>query len=277
MRHHLKKILSTLVLIYLISISSLASQSNPSPNAIDFKQYQIIHRAKIDFISDNLSGITYNKDTDSLFAVINNPEKIVELNKKGQLLRVITLVNFIDTEGIHFAITQERERNVTLVDIYDHTSILDAKNFKQFNLNNSSDSNSGLEGIAWSPKTGLFLANEHSPSEIVHLPHALMIGMPESAKHYGDILPKYYRELPVDDISGLHFAQDSQQLLVLSDESRRLLAINFSGEIQSQFDFNLGFFGLNREIEQPEGVTMDNNGQIYIVGEPNILLVMARK
>jgi uncharacterized protein YjiK len=99
--------------------------------------------------------------------------------------------------------------------------------------------------------------------------------MAQNAKHYGHILPRYYKNLPLNDISGLHFAEQTQQLLVLSDESRQLLSLDDDGTIQSQFDFDPWLFGIGRVIEQPEGVTMDKQGHIYIVGEPNIFLVMA--
>jgi uncharacterized protein YjiK len=269
------------MLISAISISSLASQSPVSTAAIDFTRYQISHHKVIDLVLDNLSGVTYNSDSDSLFAVINNPEKIIELDKRGHVLRTISLDNFSDTEGItyigdqQFAITQERDRNVTLVDIDATTASLDARNFKQFSLNSILKTNAGLEGIAWSSQKGLFLANEHSPSEIIHLPHALISGMPNAAMHYGDIMPKYYSDLPLEDISGLHFVEQSQQLLVLSHESRELLAIDFAGRIHSRFDLDPSFFGFNRQVEQPEGVTMDDQGLVYIVGEPNILLVLS--
>jgi uncharacterized protein YjiK len=145
---------------------------------IDLNDYQITHHQTVEMINHNLSGITYSNDSDSLFAVINNPEQVVELDKKGQLLRRIKLINFIDTEGItylgqqQFAITQERQRSVTIVDITQDTQSLNADDYKQFSLKSSNGDNLGLEGIAWAPNLGLFVANEKSPAEVIHIPPA---------------------------------------------------------------------------------------------------------
>lgn len=270
-----------MVAISALSINSLASQSPVFSSDFHFEHYQVVSNKTLDSVSDNLSGITYNRDTDSLFAVINNPEQIVELDKAGRVKRHIALNDFVDTEGItylgqgYFAITQERQRSVSVVKITSESDTLALKDAEQFNLNTPVDNNAGLEGIAWSPYSGLFVANEHSPSEIIHLPPTLISGLGYDAQNHGNIMPKFFKDLPLSDISGLHFAEQAEQLLVLSDESRQLLAIDSQGTIHSAFNLDPGWFGFNRHLEQPEGVTMDDEGIIYVVGEPNQLVVLA--
>lgn len=267
--------------ISALSITSLASHSDPEFTGINFSQYKVSFQKTLTTVTDNLSGITYSSDTDSLFAIINNPEQIVELDKQGKILRQIPLTGFVDTEGItylgqrHFALMQERQRSVSVVEITSLTRTIDVSGAKQFNLKPAVDNNAGLEGIAWSAQSGLFVANEHSPSEIIHLPSTLISGLGPHATDHGNIMPRFLDNLPLDDISGLHFTEQAEQLLVLSDESRELLAIDADGTIHSQFDLSPGWFGFNPYLEQPEGVTMDNHGLIYIVGEPNNLLVLA--
>jgi len=275
-------LIALVLIMSLISLTSIASQTEQlSKQNLDLGQYQVVHQQTLDFIDDNLSGITYSRDTDTLFAIINNPEQIVELDKNGQLLRRMKLHGFIDTEGItyigqqQFAISQERQRSVSIVNITGETQALNAQDYKQFSLSSQSQNNLGLEGIAWAPDVGLFVSNEKSPSEVIRIPMALFTGIQQQTKDYGDIMPKYYKNLPVTDISGLHFYKQTQQLFVLSDESRQLLLINDDGEIQSQFNFDPWLFGIGRDVEQPEGITMDEQGHIYIVGEPNVLLVMS--
>ena len=180
--------------ISALSITSLASQSDPKRTGINFSQYQVSFQKTLTTVPDNLSGIAYNSDTDSLFAIINNPEQIIELDKQGKILRQIALNRFVDTEGItyfgqgHFALTQERQRSVSVVEITSLTRSIDVDDAKQFNLKPAIDNNARLEGIAWSPQSGLFVANEHSASEIIHLPSTLISGLGLHATDHGTIM-----------------------------------------------------------------------------------------
>ena len=54
---------------------------------------------KLSCIKNNLSGITYNRITRTLFVITNEPEEIHEINSKGKCLRRIKLKGFKDTEG----------------------------------------------------------------------------------------------------------------------------------------------------------------------------------
>ncbi|MFW3405168.1 SdiA-regulated domain-containing protein, partial [Aliarcobacter butzleri] len=56
----------------------------------------------INEIEKNLSGITYNENTDTLFAITNSPRDIYELDKNGNVLRKISLKGFKDTEDITY-------------------------------------------------------------------------------------------------------------------------------------------------------------------------------
>ena len=85
--------------------------------------------------------------------------------------------------------------------------------------------------------------------------------------------------LDVGDFSGLTLLNESteQKLLVLSDESHSLHVIDFMGQERSRVRLGLGPFNLWPLMQQPEGVTSDTEGNIYIVGEPNQLLILTRK
>lgn len=55
--------------------------------------YRVTIEAKeIVGIAKNASGLTYNKETGTLFSVINSPPEIVELSTDGYLLRRIQLL-----------------------------------------------------------------------------------------------------------------------------------------------------------------------------------------
>jgi uncharacterized protein YjiK len=275
------------LLLALVPILSFAYLKNQSASEIDenslidLADYKIVHVKSVENIAENLSGITYSPDSSTLFAVINNPEQIIELSKTGEIIRKIAMRNFHDTEGIahiggdSYAIIQETSRAISIVTISDDTVELDANAFRQFNISTALVANGGLEGVAWSVNTGLYVANEHSPNEVIHLP--LSSFNQTTATNSGNVMPHYFKNLPVDDISGLHFSELDQLLFVLSDESRSLLAVNKQGEVKSRFNFDRTPLGLSQSIRQPEGITMDKNNNIYVVGEPNIFMVLAPK
>ncbi len=78
-------------------------------------------------------------------------------------------------------------------------------------------------------------------------------------------------ELFVDDLSGLHFDQGSGHLLVLSQQSMLLAEVSHEGERISYLDLERGFNQQVEDIPQAEGVTVDAQGDLYIVSEPNLI------
>ncbi|MNZ92814.1 SdiA-regulated [compost metagenome] len=69
----------------------------------------------------------------------------------------------------------------------------------------------------------------------------------------------------------------SGHTLLLSDESRLLVELDLEGRPRSFIGLFGGLHGLMRGIQQAEGVAMDAEGNIYVVGEPNRFYVFSRK
>jgi uncharacterized protein YjiK len=53
--------------------------------------------------------------------------------------------------------------------------------------------------------------------------------------------------------------------------------INLSGDKVASLSLKTGPFNFWPIMKQPEGVAVDNDGHIYIVGEPNQMLKLTRK
>lgn len=272
-------VLTVTAIVLILTLPSQALSSSQSVLKLD--QYKIVANLAIKNVENGLSGITYSSRTNTLIAVISRPPSIIELDLEGKLLRNIELANFSDTEGIAYirddlyAISQERRRRVTFVRITPETTILDAGQSKSIDLpSDRNDKNRGLEGIVWSPARGLFVANEKDPCRVTKLPLSLLADLDQGNTYYDDTSLRHFDGLPLDDISGLHIVEHSKRLVVLSDESSRLAEVDFNGNVQSEFKFTRGRIELFNHIRQPEGVTMDNNGRLYVVGEPNAFLVM---
>ncbi|MCG3717268.1 SdiA-regulated domain-containing protein, partial [Aliarcobacter butzleri] len=129
----------------------------------------------INEIEKNLSGITYNENTDTLFAITNSPRDIYELDKNGNVLRKISLKGFKDTEDItyikdnKFAILDEELNGLFIVDINDDTKFISIEDsIKKFIFDIKKFENFGLEGISYDKTEDKFyMVNERNPKKIV--------------------------------------------------------------------------------------------------------------
>lgn len=239
--------------------------------------YEIDNPVTIDAIEDNLSGLTYHPGSDHLYAVLNNPEEIIELNKQGEILRRISLKGFIDTESIDyignglFVVSEERRHRLVFFYLDSETASIDYANTQHIPLDWASDENKGMEGVAWSARYGFFVLQEQPPKLVHHTMHDAEPRL--DAARLNDRLP-----FAVSDYAGISMLQaDQEYLLVLSEESHNLHALSLQGAPVSKLSLKTGLFNLWPLMKQPEGVAVDNDGNIYIVGEPNQMLTLKRK
>lgn len=245
--------------------------------------YQVTIEAKpITGVQQNLSGLTWNNDTKTLFAVVNNPAQIIELSTTGELLRTIQLNGFDDPEAVEyigdnrFIIADERKQKIIKVIIDPDTKEITKEGLQQLTLGIGMTGNKGIEGLAWDfVNKKLYAAKERDPVHIYEV-----VGFPQSPNTSIDIEvannPKRDRRLFIRDVSSLDFNQDYQHLLVLSDESKLIIEIDKKGRPISSLSLLVGH-GLSKSIPQAEGMAMDDKNNLYLVSEPNLFYVFERK
>ncbi len=244
--------------------------------AIWLPSYQIDSEAvTIPGISDNASGITFVPDTQTFFVVINQPTQLLELDRELQPIRTIKLNGFNDTEGVAYAgpgrlvIADERQQTVALATIDSNTRQLTKADLPQITLNVNGTGNKGFEGIAVDhSKQRIFAVRERDPMRLLAI-DGLLDKNP--AISINDPAAMDIDDFPMDDLSGLHFDNLSGNLLILSDESKLISEINARGEVVSYMDLEAGFNGLTQSVPQAEGITLDDEGHLYIVSEPNLI------
>ena len=251
-------------------------------NSLELENYQLIAKpVALPYVSDNASGITYNRDTQTLFAVINSPESIVEMDKTGKLLRTITLEGFNDTEGLvyighqRFVILEERRRNIVIISVTNETDHIERRGLRSLAMPATGKPNKGFEGIAADAANGrLFVVNEKQPLRLLqidgfinHLP-TMQLKEPWNLQLHS---------LGNRDIAGLHFDAKTGHLLLLSDESRKLSETDMQGNQLSQIKLKKGHGRLESHIPQAEGVTLDDEGNLYILSEPNLFYRFGKK
>lgn len=227
---------------------------------------------------DETSGLTYNPATGTLFTVTGKNPLLVELSREGEVLRRIRLKGFADPEAVEMmdngrmAIVDERRRQLTTFTLHDDDVELDAADFPGFDLGFAEAGNKGFEAVAWDARSSsLMLGKERSPMGLFSLP------FPGEDGAAGVMQPFSYGNLAMRDISSLSIDARTGHALVLSDESRMLLEIDRAGQAVSFLSLAGGLNGLDRGIEQAEGVTMDEQGNIYIVAEPNLFYVFSKE
>lgn len=217
---------------------------------------------------DEASDLSFNPQTRTLFAVMGKNPFLVELTLDGDVLRKIPLVGWENPEGLAvlenglIAIVDERNHDLTLVKVDASTSTLNHDDFPSYDLGKSVKSNKGFEAIAWDPMRQRLIIGEERP------PRLFTWSTDGRGPLKGDkqLLPS--DELDLRNLSALAVDPRTGHLLVLSADSNMLLELDEKGE-QVSFMTLLGAFnGLGSRVPRAEGVTMDDQGNLYMVSEP---------
>ncbi len=260
----------------------LPFQNSEGQDGVLFRDYRVdIEGLKLPDLTD-LSGITFNKDRNTLFAVTNNSPVILELSLDGRLIRRIPTRGLQDPEAIEhlgderYLVADERIQTLFEVRITDSTSVVDVDQSARLSIGVELSGNKGFEGLAYDEeRRRIFVAKEKRPRRIYEVS-----GFPVNAGKVLNIQilqdARSDRRLPLRDISSLHFDAETRHLLVLSDESRRIIELDRKKQVIRSFPLTSGWHGLTKDIPQPEGITMDNEGNIYVVSEPDLFYRFVR-
>ena len=229
-------------------------------------------------VSQNASGLTYHAGRDSLFVVLDAPQRIVELGLDGSLKRKINLNKFDDTEGItwlgenRFAVAEEARGNIVLIELEPKDGGVSWKKATKLKPDIKVNATNGLEGIAYDPLAKRFFVAREKRSPAVF---KIIPPKPESDTPPTAILMSLAGR-GLRDISGLHYDAKSERLLILSHESACIVEANKYGIEKSRLLLRGGKSGLSRTIFKAEGVTLDKHDTLYVISEPNLLYVFKK-
>ncbi|SDV10062.1 SdiA-regulated domain-containing protein [Pseudomonas mucidolens] len=241
--------------------------------------YQVVIDAKLlpGMEKDEASDLAYNPQTKTLFAVMGKNPFLVELNLQGDVLRKMPLVGWNNPEGVSvmengvLAIVDERMHTLTLVKVDAGTRQLTFADFPTYDLGPSTDQNKAFEAVAWDPRNQQLVLGEERPA-------ALFTWKSDGSQALaGDKQKLPSSELDMRNLSALSVDPRTGHLLVLSADSHLLLELDEKGEQVSFMTLLGGFNGLKDTIPRAEGVTMDENGTLYMVSEPNLFYRFERQ
>lgn len=241
--------------------------------------YKVVIDAKpVIGIEKNLSAITYDSDQDRLLAVINGgPTELVVLGKRGELLERYPLHGFGDIEGVTYmgygrvAVSDERAQQISIFQLPAQPRVVDISEAQYFSLGINLNGNKGFEGVTYDAAGDrLFIVKERDPRQLYEVSGvaASLEGHMQLAIH--DRSAWIADQVFATDLSDIHFDAQSGHLILLSDESRLLMELSGEGEMLSYRSLNGMFSDVHHSAPHPEGVTIDNDGILYVVSEPNL-------
>lgn len=242
-------------------------------------------------LAQEVSAVTYNWQTDTLFVVGDGGTSIVQVSKTGQLIDSMTLATgsspqgteFYDPEGLtfigngQFVMTEERDRNAVLF-TYTADTVLTRADALTVDLGTFVQ-NIGLEGLSYDPLTGGFIfVKESGPQGIFQTTIDFQNGTASNGSATTDnsidlFDPAKLGLLDIADVYALSSNANvaisgSDHLLVLSHESGKIVEVDRQGNIISSLTITSDPSNpLSVVAQQHEGLTVDADGNLYIVSE----------
>lgn len=277
-----------LCMLYMLKAEALAwhmwhqLNSPEDHSGLNLASYKVAIEAKPLAQYQNTSGLTFNHDTGTLFTVLNDMSMIVELSRDGTPLREIQVHGTDDLEGIahveqdYYVVADERENKLWLLQIKPDTREISIDDASLLRFGMHERGNKNFEGVSWdSVHHRLIVVKERDPKYVISVSglydpeHKQQNTIEvERLKQFDGALKWALR-----DLSSVTYHEKTGHLFLLSDESKLLKQFNESGKTMGSLALWKGFHGLHHSVPQAEGVSIDDEGNIYIVSEPNLFYV----
>jgi uncharacterized protein YjiK len=292
----------------IVSVAALfavcgASSALAAITSVDLSQYARVGRYSLpnptnttppanSLLAQEVSAVTYNRDTDTLFVVGDGGTSIVQISKTGQLIDSMTLAagsspqgtDFYDPESLtyvgngQFVMVEERYRIANKFTYTANTTLTTAQ-AQRVKLG-TTIGNVGIEGIASDPLTGGFIAvKEISPEGIFQTgidfaAGTATNGSPSTVNSVNLFNPALLGLSDFADVFALSAIpsilgqSDEAGILVLSQEQGKIVETDRNGNVLSSLQLVSDAGNpLSLADQQHEGMTMDDNGYLYIVSE----------
>jgi len=237
-------------------------------------------------ISDDLSGITYNALTNTLFAITNGGdagsiyEAIYEVDLNGNILNTFNLIDvhesgniynrFYDTEDIvhlyarTFAVVEERKGKIAIIELPATSGNIHYNDANIIDVYGTWGGNNGLEGITYNPATNKLHIVRELPRDYYE------IDIPTTFPHSSTTLPgpcSFQAVAGMDDAAAIHHVGLTSGFAGTDAEGNQLI-VDEAGMKIIEIDANCNVIDqLQLPDEKYEGITMDNNGRIYMAQE----------
>ena len=248
-------------------------------DSLALDRYRVdIQAQPIEGLDDDVSALTFNPQTGTLFAVLNGEPLLVELSAEGQLLRKVRINGVQDMEGLtyvagsRFVFAEERTQRLIEIEIADDATELDVTGAPSLTIGLDLNGNKGFEGLSWDQRQQrLLVVKERDPLRVLAVTG--FVSAPPGAPIAIRIEELKSPDSPwlfMRDLSSLSLHDDTGHLLLLSDESNMLVEYDEDRHPRSLLGLWRGMHGLEHTVPQAEGLAMDEQRRLYLVSEPNL-------
>lgn len=266
--------------VYQYGRTWLRGNEAPDKN-IWLPDFQVVVEAKpIGPDVANISGIAYDYDHHRLLAVTNKgPMQLLALDINGDILERYPLIGFDDTEGVAYlgqgrvALCDEQLQQLDIISLPAAARPIQVEEAHYIALViNPSLHNKGFEGVTYDPDNDrLFVIKERDPRQLFEVSGVLRsIDQGRLQIRVVDRLDWVTESVATRDLSEGYYDPRSGHLLLLSDQSRSITELDDKGHFVSIRSLAAGLSDLKNSVPQPEGLTMDRDGNLYVVSEPNL-------
>lgn len=257
---------------------------------IDLNNYTLVGKYSLpvaatgNLLGSEVSAITYNVDTDSLFILGDSSTSITQINKTGQLIDTMSLpldatrpqgTFYYDLEGLAYAgggkfvFAEERLRQVTQF-TYAAGTTLNPTSAQTVKLGTTTG-NIGFEGISYDPLTGGYIiVKEKTPLGIfqtsIDFTTSVATNGSPAAENSVNLFDPALAGGVLDFGDVFAFANaapsaagDYSHIIVLSQESGKILKMDRAGKTYSTMDIDV--------TAQHEGITFDKQYNMYVTNE----------
>ena len=291
------------IILGTTTAQSITIIDNETPLNINLSNYVRVSRYDLpeptrtnapvnNLLAQEVSAVTYNWDTDTLFVIGDGSTAVVQISKTGQLIDTMTLAQgaspqnteFYDTEGItyigggQFVICEERDRKLVKFTYAAGTTLV--RSAAQTVTIGTAVGNIGAEGLSYDPLTGGYIVlKETTPIGIFQTAVDFTAGTAtngsattvNSTNLFDPALLGLTDVADVFALSNLPALSGqplNDNLLVLSQENAKIVNINRSGVIANSLTIVSDPGNpLNAADQQHEGLTMDRDGILYVTSE----------
>jgi len=256
----------------MLCVLSAAATAGAQP--VDLSRYRLTATVNLPASAIEASALAYSWETGNLYILGDPGTSILEVTRAGAVVSIMALTGFEDPEGLtfigggQFVIAEERQQDAYRLTYIPGGSVnratLPGVSLGPF------VGNIGIEGIAFESLTGgYFAVKESSPQQVL----SAMINFGSGVANVNQL---FTPALGVTDLADLAVLSnvpslvgsgDQDNLLLLSQESARLLKVSRSGAV-------LGSLSVAALSAVAEGVTIDENRVIYLCDETPRLFIL---
>ncbi|MCU0529738.1 MAG: SdiA-regulated domain-containing protein [Cyanobium sp. Prado107] len=257
-------------------IQTLGGGPQPSQQGPGYSA--VLQRQRIEGAADP-QGLSYNPSTRTLLTVLGHEQAIAELDRCGVILRRITVPSTDSLEEAtaisdqHVLLSFADTSTIALVSLEAGQSSIDPASGVQIELIEGGTA-IDVEEIAWDGDgKRLFLASKEYPPQIYSASFDLQAvqaskGRTHRLKAHTWLRPD--RILPfMPDISSLAYSPARGELLLLSDETRDIVAVTGDRSVKPFLRLQRGAAGLSEPIRSPEGMAIASDASIYLISDPD--------